>query len=278
VTSRLAIRPAIAADLPAIAEVFAANDEPVTNQAGETPYLDSLLMIGRVLVAERDGAIVGFGAVVPVGPISHLADLFVRPASHGSGVGKALLAELYGDRWPRSTFASGDPRALPLYVRSGMQPGWLNLYLLAEAPRLPSTSLVAASASPEQCATIELATTGRQRVAIQWTHGRPGSELVLLRNGDRPVGFALVRDRWRGPGRAVDRVVPLPDADPVEVLFAALGSQSAGRPVQATLPGPHPALRTMLEAGFLIVDRDIYLGSEPDLVDPTRQVIDPTLL
>lgn len=274
-----AIRPATTADLPTIADIFAANDEPVTTHTGETPYLDSLLAIARVLVAERDGAIAGFGAVVPVGPISHLADLFVRPASHGTGVGKALLAELYGEAWPRTTFSSDDPRALPLYVRSGVQPGWPNLYLLAEAPRVPSTSLAAGPGSVHVCAALELAATGRDRAAIQWTRGRPGSEQVVLSDATgRTSGFAIVRERWRGPGRAVDRVVPAPDADPVEVVLAAIGSQSDGRPVQATSPVPHPALRTLLEAGFRILDRDTYLASKPDLVDPTRQVVDPTLL
>jgi len=275
----LILRPAVDADLPTIAQIFAANDEPVTTDTGETPYLDSLLTIARVLVAEREGAVVGFGAVVPVGPITHLADLFVRPAAHGSGVGRTLLGELFGDAWPRTTFASDDPRALPIYVRAGMQPGWPNLYLLAEHPRLPSSVLDAAPGTVEECAAIERAVTGRDRAAIQWTRGRPGSERVVLRTVDgRAAGFAIVRERWRGPGRAVDRVVPAADADPTEVVLAAIASQADGRPIQATLPGPHPALRTLLEAGFRIVDRDTHMASEPDLLDPTRQVIDPTLL
>jgi GNAT superfamily N-acetyltransferase len=226
VTSGLpAIRPATTTDLPTIADIFAANDEPVTTHTGETPYLDSLLAIARVLVAERDGAVAGFGAVVPVGPISHLADLFVRPASHGTGVGKALLVELYGEAWPRTTFSSDDPRALPLYVRSGMQPGWPNLYLLGEAPRVPSTSLAAGPGSVDVCLALELAATGRERAAIQWTRGRPGSERVVLRDAaGRTSGFAIVRERWRGPGRAVDRVVPAPEAS-----RRASGSSTATR-------------------------------------------------
>jgi GNAT superfamily N-acetyltransferase len=274
-----AIRPAQAADLPAIAAIFAANDEPVTTSAGLTPYLDSLLAIARVLVAERDARVVGLGAVVTVGSIAHLADLFVDPPEHGTGIGGALLASLYGDAWPRTTFASDDPRALPLYVRSGMQPWWPNLYLLANAPRLPSVALVVGPATVEECAGIERAATGRERAGVHWTAGRPGSERVIVRDVRGGVqGFAIVRERWRGPGRAVDRVVPAPGSDPVEVVLAVLGSQFDGRPVQATVPGPHPALRRLLELGFRVVDRDTYLASEPGLVDPARQVVDPTLL
>jgi GNAT superfamily N-acetyltransferase len=273
------IRPAIAADLPTIAGIFAANGEPVTTHTGETPYLDSLLAIARVLVAEREDAIVGFGAVVPVGQITHLADLFVAPPAHGTGVGQALLAELYGDAYPRTTFASDDARALPLYVRSGMLPGWPNLYLVGESIRLPRTALRTGPATPEECAALELAATGRQRAAIQWSSGRPGSQPILVRDAtDEAVGFALVRERWRGPGRAVDRVVVADGADPLEVVLTVLASQDDGRPLQATLPGPHPALRHLLEAGFRIADKDTFMASEPGLIDPTRQVVDPTLL
>jgi GNAT superfamily N-acetyltransferase len=274
-----AIRPATPDDLPAIARIFAANDEPVTTHTGESPYLDSLLAIAHVLVAQQAQTIVGFGAVVAVGDVTHLADLFVDPSVHGSGVGKALLTELYWDSWPRTTFSSDDPRALPLYVRNGMQPGWPNLYLVAEAPRLASTALNTVPGSVEECAEIERDVTGRTREPVQWSRGRPGSERIVLRAADdRPAGFVIVRERWRGPGRAVDRVVPTADADPVEVVLAAIGSQTDGRPIQATLPGPHPALRPLLEAGFRVVDKDTFMASEPGLVDPTRQVVDPTLL
>jgi GNAT superfamily N-acetyltransferase len=274
----LRLRPAVHDDLPTMGEIFAANDEPITTHTGDSPYLDSLLAIARVLVAEREGVIVGLGAVVSVGDVTHLADLFVHPSAHGSGVGKAMLSELFGDAWPRTTFSSDDPRALPLYVRHGMQPAWPNLYLLAEAPRLPSTALTSAPGSVDECAAIEHAVTGRRRAAIHWRRGRPGSERIVLGAGDRPAGFAIVRERWRGPGRAVDRVVPVGDADPVEVVLAVIASQDGGRPIQATLPGPHPALRPLLEAGFRVVDKDTFMTSEPGLVDPTRQVIDPTLL
>jgi hypothetical protein len=76
----------------------------------------------------------------------------------------------------------------------------------------------------------------------------------------------------------VNRVVVAAGADPVEVVLAVLGSESEGRPLTTTLPGPHPALSRLLESGFRIVDTDTYMASEPDLVDPTRQIVDSTLL
>lgn len=69
-----------------------------------------------------------------------LTDLFVDPVRHGTGIGRALLAALWPaeDREPaRFTFASHDPRAMPLYVRAGLIPYWPLLYLQARRPRRP---------------------------------------------------------------------------------------------------------------------------------------------
>jgi hypothetical protein len=48
--------------------------------------------------------------------------------------------------------------------------------------------------------------------------------------------------------------------------------------VMACLLGPHPALRPLLEAGIRIVDRDQFLASDPELVDPTRLIPNPGML
>ena len=42
--------------------------------------------------------------------------------------------------------------------------------------------------------------------------------------------------------------------------------------------GPNPLLPALLEAGFRIVDRDQFLASEPDLVDPVRLLPNPGML
>jgi hypothetical protein len=43
-----------------------------------------------------------------------------------------------------------------------------------------------------------------------------------------------------------------------------------------SLPGPHPATVLLLRAGWRIADRDMYMGSEPGLMDPERRIPDPT--
>ena len=49
---------------------------------------------GYVFVAERDGAVVGFGVLLPIdGDEPDLDGLFVEPEAFGGGVGRALVAE-----------------------------------------------------------------------------------------------------------------------------------------------------------------------------------------
>ena len=69
-----------------------------------------LLAHGRVVVGVTGGSVVGFGATRQIGrgsgAVSMLCDLFVDPRLHGSGCGRAMLAELR-PRWnwpgPEST-------------------------------------------------------------------------------------------------------------------------------------------------------------------------------
>ncbi len=135
------IRTATGADSAAIVAVWAANGDEIPAGGVDimTPYLAHLMATGRVLVASDAGGVVGFAAVVERAGVTHLADLFVLPDRFGEGTGGQLLAAVMGDATRRTTFASSDPRALPLYVRNGMIPWWPNLYLDIDSGCLPST-------------------------------------------------------------------------------------------------------------------------------------------
>ena len=85
-----------------------------------------------------DGGVVAFGSVLDTGLARMLADLFVEPGRLGQGLGRPLLTALFEDAPVRATFASGDPRALPLYVRAGMTPLWPCLYVEGAAAQLPA--------------------------------------------------------------------------------------------------------------------------------------------
>ena len=103
----ISIRPADPADLPLIAQLIrdladyeklaheVRFDEAVlgTKLFGPRPYAE-------VLIGELDGAAQGFAlffhnfSTFEGKPGIYLEDLFVRPAARGSGLGKALLAQL----------------------------------------------------------------------------------------------------------------------------------------------------------------------------------------
>jgi hypothetical protein len=67
------------------------------------------------------------------------------------------------------------------------------------------------------------------------------------------------------------------DADAAGAVLTLLASLDApaGR-AQVFLPAPHPAVRPLLEAGWRVSDMDLYMASEPGLLDPRRAVPCPS--
>ena len=135
------IRPAAPSDLRACQRLLQANGLD-SGETAPTPHLRHVLEQGRVLVAEDGGATVGFAAAVDRGPRTFLTDCFVDPERLGQGVGRRLLDALLDRDRLLDTFASDDPRALPLYARFGMRPLAPLLWLRVESDRvapLPET-------------------------------------------------------------------------------------------------------------------------------------------
>ena len=118
--AEIMVREAVLADLPQIAAVALATGQDEEWGGAGAAYVTHLLAHGRVVVGVRGGRVVGFGAtrVIGVGPgaVSMLCDLFVDPRLHGSGCGRAMLAELWPGRGRRMTFSSLHGHALPLYT------------------------------------------------------------------------------------------------------------------------------------------------------------------
>ena len=273
----LRTRPATTADLPGIRAILAAHDNDGPHESIDIvgPYVRHLIEHGHTLVVEDGGGIVAYGAVIDAGRAHHLADLFVRPDRLGEGIGRPLLERLFVGRWPRTTFASDDPRALPLYVRAGMTPFWPHLYVEGDAGAVPDPgpAIGIEPADAGRLADLEQEWTGVERRAdhAHWASQASADPFVVLAGGT-PVAIAHARARQIGSSRVVNRLVVRPDAEPLAPLWAALRRAGRGGPVVAGIQGPSPALRPLLDAGFRIIDRDTYMASEPDLIDPARLV------
>lgn len=277
-----AIRPAAPDDVPAIRRILAAhgNDGPVVVADIVGPYLTHLLTRDRARVATIDGEVVAFGAAVHTGRSVHLADLFVDPERLGRGIGRPLLASVLEGPAPRTTFASDDERALPLYVRAGMGPWWASLYVQGRAADVPDpgASVVAESSTEAELAALELEWTGFDRSVdhVYWASMAEADPFVI-REGGMIAALGYGRARQAAPIRVLDRLLIHPDADPLATTLAALRRTARDGAVLVALPGPHPALRPLLEGGHRIVDRDQFLASERDLVDPLRFLPNPGL-
>ncbi len=278
------VRAASEADVPSIAQIAVATGQNAEWSGSDPAYVRWLLDNGRLLVAVPDGAVAGFGATrrIGTGPaaVSMLCDLFVHPDAHGRGIGQAILAELWRDEPRRMTFSSLHAHALPLYTRFGVDAWWPLLYLAGPvaAVRAPGGWSVPVP-GPDAVAAAELSWTGVDRAADHraWA-ARPHGFSASVRRGDALVAAGTVAGH--GDEYGIVHLAVAPDLaddgarDAVLTLLASLDAPDGrGR---VCLPAPHPAVRALLGAGWRVTDKDLYMASEPGLLDPRRAVPSPS--
>lgn len=280
------IRAAGPGDVEAMRAILAAHGEEAPPLPGHPdivgPYLHHLVAHHRALVVDEGAGIVAFGAVLDTGRCRMLTDLFVTPSRLGQGLGRKLLAALFGDAPRRATFSSADPRALPSYVRAGMAPLWVNFYLQGDPSRLPEppAGFVTRDATAAECAALERAWTGADRaVDHEYTASIPGADAFVIDDATgAAVAFGYARPKQVSEARDLDRTLVRPDVEPVGAFLAALARLRDHPLVETCVPGPNPLLPVLLEAGFRITDHDQYMASHPDIVDPVRLLPNPGLL
>lgn len=277
------LRPATNADVPELADIWIDSAYGGSPPPGlpEPVYLAHEITTGTALVAEADGRAVGFGVMLTRGEVSNLAELFVRRRAQSGGVGALLLEALLARAARiRFTIASGDPRAVALYARHHMVPRWPYYYLKADAKRLrlPATEVEIAAASWDDpdWAAWDLRHAGRprpedHRYLRQACAGVP----LWFRRGGATVGYGCVQAPGGYQAARVATIGPLGATDPDSAIVcaraAARWAAARAGTIQLALPGPHPALAPLLEAGFRIVDTDAFMSiAPPDFVDPRR--------
>ena len=182
----------------------------------------------------------------------------------------------------RTTYASDDPRALPIYARAGMAPRWVSLYLDGVTSAIeaqPAMEVLQAepAGSPSSSA------TGRARSARRIT---PSGRRQARRRSVRGPRRRRARSRRAtdGPGRRPTIACPRSPRPPARTRTRSRrprGPPSRGpwrwRP--GGRPGTQPASsQALLERGFQVVDRDQYMASADDLVDPLHVLPNPGML
>ncbi len=279
------MREAVPADLPQIAAVALATGQDEEWGGADPAYMNHLLAHGSVVVGVMDGSVVGFGATSQLGSgpgaVSMLCDLFVSPQVHGSGCGRAMLARLWPGEGHRMTFSSLHSHALPLYTAFGLDAWWPLLYLRGRTGAVAAPAgWRAEAAEPGRVAALELAWTGADRSAdhAAWAR-RPGGAAVLARREDQVLAAAATGGA--GDGYGLTHLALEPGAGSADAAAAVLTVLAYLEPrdgqALVCLPAPHPAVRTLLAAGWRIEDHDLFMATDPALLDPRRSVPSPAL-
>jgi hypothetical protein len=285
----LTIRPATLADLPAIRDIRYESDiqgDPSPPpKPPPAPYLRLLMESGSLLVAEREGRVVGHAGLICREGMAYLSDLFIRGDSQSGRIGRRLLHEILpsGDKL-LCTMASTDHGAVALYARAGMQPRWPHYVLAAHAAELRDVptgdvEIVTAAVDDPALGAWDDAASGRPRPMERAFWAREEQAAALwFRRGDETVGYGFVRPRAfsyaHGHAVAVGPIGARSADDAAAcVLAAADHACITGAVIELSVPGPHPALAPLFEVGFRITYIETYCaGGAGDLVDPRTYV------
>jgi len=272
------VRIASSDDLDAVVDLADIVDPPSSGVDVDRDYYSTILEHGRLVVAEASGVVIGYGGAIPVAGTRHLSDLFVHPDGHGRGIGRELLNAVWDSSVrdvPRQTFSSRHPAALPLYIRAGMVPRWSMLYLEGDPAALPPTHLTLRGLEAEEASEVEEVWFGWNRLAeYRYWASRPGARAVAVLEGETPVAVGcLTRSRARYTLlhlAVVDRSLMVDAICAVTTLAADA--------VLLAIAGHSAAVPVAVEAGWRLVDQDVYCASDPDLFDAERLIPHPGLL
>jgi len=176
---------------------------------------DFALRLGRGLVLERDGAVLGTAALFPYGEThATVGMIIVAKAAQGRGYGTRLMQALLAEAGPRSILLNSTAAGRALYERYGFVPvGTLLQHQGPYAARaVPVTDGRVRAMTPADCDDVlrlDRAATGLDRRPLVERLVAAGEGLVLLRDG-KPAAYAITRLFGRGHviGPVVAETVP----------------------------------------------------------------------
>jgi ribosomal protein S18 acetylase RimI-like enzyme len=289
------VRAAQESDLAAVYDVWyrtdvLADDLTTPPEKGPVPaYLRHVLATGKLVVAERNGDIVGFAGAVTRGEVVFLTDLFVDPLHQSGSLGKTLLRAALpgGDGLVHCTLSSSDPRAQALYIRAGMAPDWPYFGLRldvsatsvqAQEPQDVEIREALASDIPE-LVKVDTERSGRCRPQ-EHTFWMQQEQAVPLwfRRQDGPIGYAYVRlgagTIWHPRACTIGPVGAATAEEATACVLAAVEWAAERAPVlRIGVPGPHGSLALLLERGFEITYVDTFVsGAAVPFFDPRRYI------
>lgn len=272
------IRTAIVDDLDAVVDIASIVDPPADGAEVDVTYYRYLLENGHLVVAEASDIVIGYAAVIEVGATLHVSDLFLHTDARGQGIGRRLLDAVWDTNpasTPCQTFSSLHPAALPLYVRAGMAPMWPLLYLNGSSAALPPNPLRVQAMAAEAAAVLEADWFGWDRTTeYSYWAMRPGARIFAVLDGESTLAVGVtVRNRAM---HTLSRLACVDGSAMPEAASAA--ARWCGDDVMVAVPGTNRAVPMLIEAGWRIVEHDLYCGSEPGLIDPERLLPHPGLL
>jgi hypothetical protein len=95
----------------------------------------------------------------------------------------------------------------------------------------------------------------------------------IVRDGSRAVAAGHTQN---GVIEMLSIVSSADAANAVTSVISFLAESGPG-PVNTALPGPHPSVRVVLDAGIPITAHDLFCATELGLVDPVRRLPNPGL-
>jgi GNAT superfamily N-acetyltransferase len=260
------LRPTAVDDLPALHELFLGALSGVFEPHAFEPPQPRLevfvnqqrhvLETGRSIVAEADGALLGFGASWQRDEHWFLASLFVAEAAQGRGVGAALLDAVWGAAPRRRTITDAiQPVSNALYGRHGLIPATPVLTFTGQ-PHSDGHDLRTEAAD---LTAIDLAAYGFDRAVDHLYWGRHGQRTTW------PGAYSYVF-----PGGDIGPVAGLDPTSAARALAAELAR--ADGQVRLRIPGSSRALvEVALAAG-------LRLEAVPGLLLLSEMVQPPTAL